>query len=278
MSLLFTVPRSGPNQPIASAGPRMISHVSGSREPFSSTSRSSHPVFDLMESLGDELDLSQYPITYNSHAFNCSFPGCNASYRRKEHLHRHERKHFQQQEFLCSKCGRQFGRSDTLRRHVRQRHGIIEPLKRAQRACKSCHAGKSRCEGGVPCDECLRRKIECSFSDPAGTAENQSPGSETHRASSMKHDQPQLQNTENAEHYIRLYFEAFHPSWPFIHKGSFDIRRETPFLVQSMIVIGLWATREPPAQSAAVELHDPIGRKNGMPQKHLELAVRVSGQ
>ncbi|KAJ5407359.1 hypothetical protein N7465_008643 [Penicillium sp. CMV-2018d] len=211
-----------------------------------------------MESLGDELDLSQYPITYNSHAFNCSFPGCNASYRRKEHLHRHERKHTQQQEFLCSNCGRQFGRSDTLRRHVRQRHGIIEPLKRAQRACKSCHAGKSRCEGGVPCDECLRRKIECSFNDPAGTVENQSPGSETHRASSMKHDQPQSQNTENAEHYIRLYFEAFHPSWPFIHKASFDIRRETPFLVQSMIVIGLWATREPPAQSAAVELHGKL--------------------
>ncbi|CAI7671785.1 unnamed protein product [Penicillium discolor] len=149
--------------------------------------------------------------------------------------------------------------SDTLRRHVRQRHGIIEPLKRAQRACKSCHAGKSRCEGGVPCDECLRRKVECSFNDPAGTVENQSPGSETHRVSSMKHDQPQLQNTEKKEeHYIRLYFGIFHPSWPFIHKGSFDIRRETPFLVQSMIVIGLWVTREPSAQSAAVELHGKL--------------------
>ncbi|KAJ5409341.1 uncharacterized protein N7487_003700 [Penicillium crustosum] len=211
-----------------------------------------------MASLGNELDLSQYPITYNSHVFKCCFPGCNASYRRKEHLHRHEGKHSQQQAFLCSNCGRQFGRSDTLRRHVRQRHGIIEPLKRAQRACKSCHAGKSRCEGGVPCDECLRRKIECSFNDPTGTVENQSPGSETHRVSSRKHDQPQLQNTEKEEHYIRLYFETFHPSWPFIHKGSFDIRRETPFLVQSMIVIGLWVTKEPSAQSAAVELHGKL--------------------
>ena len=76
----------------------------------------------------------------------------------------------------------------------------------------------------------------------------------------MKHDQSQSQsqNTEKAEHYIRLYFETFHPSWPFIHQGSFDIRRETPFLVQSMIVIGLWATREPSAQSAAVELHGKL--------------------
>ena len=110
----------------------------------------------------------------------------------------------------------------------------------------------------MPCDECLRRKIECSFNDPTGTVENQSPGSETHRVSSRKHDQPQLQNTEKEEHYIRLYFETFHPSWPFIHKGSFDIRRETPFLVQSMIVIGLWVTKEPSAQSAAVELHGKL--------------------
>lgn len=211
-----------------------------------------------MASLGNELDLSQYPITYDSHAFKCCFPGCNASYRRKEHLHRHEGKHFQQQTFLCSNCGKQFGRSDTLRRHARQRHGIIEPLKRAQRACKSCHAGKSRCEGGVPCDECLRRKIDCSFNDPAGAVENQSPGSETHRVSSIKHDQPQLQNKEKAEHCIQLYFETFHPSWPFIHKGTFNMRRETPFLVQSMIVIGLWATREPSSQSAAVELHGKL--------------------
>lgn len=148
--------------------------------------------------------------------------------------------------------------SDTLRRHVRQRHGIIEPLKRAQRACESCHAGKSRCEGGMPCDECLRRNIRCSFNDPASTVENQSPGSAIHHASSPKHDQPRLQNTEKTEHYIHLYFEAFHPSWPFIHKGSFDIRHETPFLIQSMVVIGLWATREQSAQSVAVELHSKL--------------------
>ncbi|KAJ5154856.1 uncharacterized protein N7500_010295 [Penicillium coprophilum] len=194
----------------------------------------------------------------NSDTFKCYFPGCNASYRRKEHLHRHEGKHLRQS-FTCSNCGRGFGRSDTLRRHVRQRHGIIEPLKRAQRACENCHAAKSRCEGGVPCDECRRRKIQCSFDDDStGTAENPSPTSATQRASSVKHDQPRLQNAEKTEHYIRLYFETFHLSWPFIHKGSFDVRHETPFLIQSMIVIGLWATREQSAQSAAVELHGKL--------------------
>ncbi|KAJ5211075.1 hypothetical protein N7491_010892 [Penicillium cf. griseofulvum] len=207
-----------------------------------------------MASLTNQLD---FLSPSNSNAFKCHFPGCNASYRRKEHLHRHEGKHVQQA-FPCSKCGREFGRSDTLRRHVRQRHGIVEPLKRAQRACESCHAGKSRCEGGVPCDECTRRKIQCSFDDAAGTAEPQSPRSATHRTSSVEHDQPRLQNTEKTEQYIRLYFQIFHPSWPFIHKGTFDMRRETPFLVQSMVVIGMWATREESAQLAAVELHGKL--------------------
>ncbi|CAG8909757.1 unnamed protein product [Penicillium egyptiacum] len=212
-----------------------------------------------MASLGNDLDIPpQSTIAVNSHTFSCHFPGCNASYRRKEHLHRHEGKHFQQQAFSCTNCGREFGRSDTLRRHVRQRHGIIEPLKRAQRACESCHAGKSRCEGGVPCNECVRRKIPCSFNDPASTVENQPPGSATDRVSSVRHDQPQSQNTGKTEQYIRLYFETFHPSWPFIHKGTFEIRQETPLLVQSMVVIGLWATREQSAQSAAVELHGKL--------------------
>ncbi|KAJ5465741.1 hypothetical protein N7530_009528 [Penicillium desertorum] len=212
-----------------------------------------------MANLGNEIDLPpQSPIEVNSHTFRCHFPGCNASYRRKEHLHRHEGKHSQQQAFPCTNCGREFGRSDTLRRHLRQRHGIIEPLKRAQRACESCHAGKSRCEGGVPCNECIRRKIPCSFNDPTSTVEDPSSGSETQRASSANHDQPRLQNTEKTEQCVRLYFETFHPFWPFIHKATFDIRQETPLLVQSMVVIGLWATREQSAQSAAVELHGKL--------------------
>jgi hypothetical protein len=110
----------------------------------------------------------------------------------------------------------------------------------------------------VPCDECTRRKIRCSFDNAAGTAETQSPRSGTHDTSSVEHDQPRSQNTEKTEQYIRLYFENFHPSWPFIHEASFDIRRETPFLVQSMVVIGMWSTREQSAQSAAMELHGKL--------------------
>ncbi|KAJ5833419.1 hypothetical protein N7474_001730 [Penicillium riverlandense] len=209
--------------------------------------------------LGNETDHPQNPPAVRScHSFRCYFPGCNANYRRKEHLHRHEAKHFQQQDFSCSNCGREFGRSDTLRRHVRQHHSLIVPLKRAQRACESCHAGKSRCEGGVPCDRCLRRKIQCSFNGRTGTADNQVPGSRTPRASSMEHAQTRFQHMEKTEQCINLYFETFHPCWSFVHKGGFDMRRETPLLVQSMVAIGLWASGGQPAQSAAVELHSNL--------------------
>ncbi|PYH88661.1 hypothetical protein BO71DRAFT_423529 [Aspergillus ellipticus CBS 707.79] len=154
--------------------------------------------------------------------FGCQFPGCNASYRRKEHLHRHEAKHVQQQVEI----------SDTLRRHVRQHHKIIEPLKRARRACEGCYAGRCRCEGGFPCNECVRRKIPCSLGDDAST----------HRLPCrLRHDRSQPYHSKEEES-IR----------------SFDMRHEMPLLIQSMVVIGLWASGKQPAQSAAVALHDKL--------------------
>ncbi|KAF9888937.1 hypothetical protein FE257_008106 [Aspergillus nanangensis] len=59
--------------------------------------------------------------------------------------------------------------------------------------------------------------------------------------------------------YIDHYFQSFHPYWCFIHKGSFDMENETPLLVQSMTVIGLWASGEHSAQTSAVELHHRLG-------------------
>ncbi|CEJ62012.1 Putative C2H2 type zinc finger domain protein [Penicillium brasilianum] len=58
--------------------------------------------------------------------------------------------------------------------------------------------------------------------------------------------------------YINRYFEVFHPRWPFIHKGSFNICRETPLLLQAMMVIGMWVSGGQSAQSAAMELHDKL--------------------
>lgn len=148
--------------------------------------------------------------------------------------------------------------SDTLQRHVRKQHKITEPLNRARRACVSCHAGKSRCEGGVPCEECVRRNIQCSFQDHASVAEEPYPSSLAPPSSSLDHAKSQLYYWEKRKQYVHHYFEVFHPCWPFIHKGSFNVRQETPLLLHSVVAIGMWTMGERSAQSAAMELHGKL--------------------
>ncbi|OJJ65849.1 hypothetical protein ASPBRDRAFT_60199 [Aspergillus brasiliensis CBS 101740] len=192
-------------------------------------------------------------------AFPCQYPGCNARYRRKEHLKRHEgSKHAQLQAFVCSICGSQYRRSDTLRRHVQRRHKTTEPLDRARRACAGCHIGKSRCEGGVPCDECVRRNIPCSFQVKGGIAEQERFRNQIPLSSSANPERSREFYWEKRKQYVDRYFEVFHPRWPFIHKGTFNLHQETPLLLQAIVAIGMWTSRELPVQSAAVELHDKL--------------------
>ncbi|KAJ5573264.1 hypothetical protein N7450_010248 [Penicillium hetheringtonii] len=196
--------------------------------------------------------------------YKCPVTGCSASYRRKEHLQRHRVKHSQQEPFKCPNCPREFGRSDTLRRHLRRDHKVNEPMRRARQACENCHLAKSRCEGGPPCEECTRRNIECTFKDQSKT-ENKSSSSngptieesvDTWTSNQSPAQSPNL--LEKREKCVELYFEKFHPHWSFIHRGSFQIHRELPLMVQSMVVIGLWATEKPASQSAARDLHDNL--------------------
>lgn len=138
--------------------------------------------------------------------------------------------------------------SDTLRRHMRQNHegsGLTPPIKQA---CENCRAIKSRCGGGLPCTGCVRRNIHCSFRDQPSYSGQES---EDHRP------QPAVEPSysEKLQHFLKLYFELFHPHWPFIHKGSFNESNETALLVQSMVVIGMWATGVQSTQSAAIDLH-----------------------
>ncbi|CAG8277110.1 unnamed protein product [Penicillium olsonii] len=182
-------------------------------------------------------------------AFECSFTGCNASYQRKEHLRRHQLKHSQHQAFPCSNCDREFARSDTLRRHVWQHHKIKEPSVRARQACQGCRATKARCQGGLPCTECSRRSIKCVFKDQN---EENEPNEEA-----CAPPGPELLS-EKRDHYIQLFFDNCHSRWPFIHKGTFDVRHETPLLVQSMVVLGMWTSGEETARKAAVDIHNNL--------------------
>ncbi|KAI9044909.1 Zn(II)2Cys6 transcription factor [Aspergillus affinis] len=151
--------------------------------------------------------------------------------------------------------------SDTLRRHMRAMHGVEEPA-RIKFACTGCRNQKARCQGESPCTNCVRRGLQCSL-----TQEEQGDGKQIGHISgstdalSVAYQSPTRSNanrSENERHYIKLYFQLFHPYWRFIHQGSFKESDETPLLVQSMVVIGLWLSNEDNAQSRAIALHNVL--------------------
>ncbi|KAH8700609.1 hypothetical protein BGW36DRAFT_132549 [Talaromyces proteolyticus] len=279
--------------------------------------------------------------------FKCLHPGCNASYRRKEHLVRHTTRHSQSRAFSCPECGVKFDRSDTLRRHKKIHLKPDEPVARVARACDRCHAQKSKCDGHIPCGICARKGLKCSFereietgntatyqkshgyhpysggSDRARkqisfdyidyidqeandsleiTAQTQQGISSSSLSGASAHDirtallqhETQLQddavrlaeqrnqiqpsslqlrelfdfppaNEETSfarsidiKYYVDLYFDYFHPFWPFIMKNSFDPKSEPRVLVLATTMIGLWITGEARLRKLAWTIHSRL--------------------
>ncbi|RAH85803.1 hypothetical protein BO86DRAFT_354690 [Aspergillus japonicus CBS 114.51] len=200
-------------------------------------------------------------LSNTSNTYTCRFPGCSLSYQRREHRHRHETQHTRRQLPQCSICAQTFSRRDTLRRHMQKVHVTKEIAPPTKHACTHCRTLKIRCQGEPPCSNCLRRGISCSLDHHRRTDVNVQPGDYDKRASDpqpmpSRSMSTQLRANRSAmeSHYLGLYFQRFHPHWPFIHRGSFS-EYETPLLVQSMVVLGLWMSREKDTQSKAMDLH-----------------------
>ncbi|KAL4995334.1 hypothetical protein BDV10DRAFT_196788 [Aspergillus recurvatus] len=196
--------------------------------------------------------------------FICRFPRCTASYQQKSHLRRHEAQHYRHQVFQCSICKQYLGRSDTLRRHMQKMHAVKDLASRMT-ACTHCRGRKLRCQGGSPCTECQRRRIDCSLlnqqTEGAQAQQQQRrPGRNPSSSTELRGSQTQSEKpSEKQRHYLSLYFRLFHPHWPFIHRGSFRESHEKPLLVQSMVAIGLWLSKEQDARQKAIALHDVLG-------------------
>ncbi|KAH6884617.1 hypothetical protein B0T10DRAFT_518054 [Thelonectria olida] len=97
---------------------------------------------------------------------------CNASFKRKEHLERHIRRHSGVRPVTCRLCSKPFSRRDALQRHVSSHR--IDPADAAEilqsassarrnRACSSCALAKQRCTGGDPCARCASKKVPCQY-------------------------------------------------------------------------------------------------------------------
>ncbi|KAE8168513.1 hypothetical protein BDV40DRAFT_251011 [Aspergillus tamarii] len=194
-------------------------------------------------------------------SFQCHFPGCGLSYRRKEHLTRHARRHFQSDSFECPFCDRRFARNDTLRQHVRTHHEDKElQPSRTIRACNYCCSRKSKCDGKAPCGACVRRGIDCSFG-----RSNRGRVSPTARHLVDSTDSDPIHNSDAIEKtpsraliYIQVFFEKFHSTWPFLHRATFDPDHEPALLLQSVMMMGLWLTGKEDARIVATDLHSKL--------------------
>ncbi|KNG80344.1 putative C6 and C2H2 transcription factor [Aspergillus nomiae NRRL 13137] len=202
-------------------------------------------------------------------SFQCHFPGCGLSYRRKEHLTRHARRHFQSDSFECPFCDRRFARNDTLRQHVRTHHEDkqLQPG-RTIRACNYCCSRKSKCDGKAPCGACVRRGIDCSLGCSSRGRQVQQAsraGSPTAGPVVDSTNLVPVHNLDAIEHspsraliYIQVFFEKFHSTWPFLHRATFDPDHEPALLLQSVMMMGLWLTGKEDARRAATDLHSKL--------------------
>lgn len=193
--------------------------------------------------------------------FKCPSPGCTLSYRRKEHLTRHAKSHSKKLESIkCPFCDRSFSRNDTLRHHVRSHHKDKElKSSRAMRACIYCRERRSKCDGRVPCDRCLRSGKECSYPGTLGLRSGILDGErELARSSSLTRLDGLEFSPCRMEPYLHIYFDAFHSRWPFLHPATFDHTSEPAFLLQSVVMMGMWVSRESCVQERAKDLHHKL--------------------
>lgn len=57
---------------------------------------------------------------------------------------------------------------------------------------------------------------------------------------------------------IEAYFEKFHPSWPFLHPATFKAENEPRFLLQSVMMMGLWAMDDGQSRERALGMHKTL--------------------
>ncbi|KAL4928878.1 Zn(II)2Cys6 transcription factor [Aspergillus undulatus] len=182
---------------------------------------------------------------YTIAPFRCQHPGCSAAYRRKEHLNRHATRHAQTERFPCPHCN-----SILVRRNKEP------PPSRAPKACRACHVRKERCDSGSPCNRCQRRRITCSRTRQESEIHDEStvPNAQALLSTELVGPVPDTSRWTGQD-FIDIYFRDFHPIWPFLHRGTFDVSKEPCILLQSMVMIGLWIQGGQEGRDTAMTFH-----------------------
>ncbi|KAI1462768.1 hypothetical protein F4805DRAFT_9399 [Annulohypoxylon moriforme] len=120
--------------------------------------------------------------------YQCS--RCPSSFKRPEHLKRHQRSHDGHKPFMCSICFKRFFRSDILTRHElmhlaaqRTNHTVNR-----KRACTECARARERCSRDEPCLRCSTKSLQCLYPDD-GSQKSHSYGSDPQGSSRVEHGQ-----------------------------------------------------------------------------------------
>ncbi|KAI2780142.1 hypothetical protein F4815DRAFT_493536 [Daldinia loculata] len=98
-------------------------------------------------------------------SWECSFPGCDKRFTRKEHLNRHKLGHNPEHQYKCPVCGRRYARSDVFKRHVKQHNPDVSQPPGTRRICLPCGERSTQCDGNSPCGACASSWIECRWID-----------------------------------------------------------------------------------------------------------------
>ncbi|KAI2776569.1 hypothetical protein F4815DRAFT_336726 [Daldinia loculata] len=119
-------------------------------------------------------------------------PRCPSSFKRPEHLKRHQRSHDGHKPFICSICLKRFFRSDILTRHelmhlAAQRNSHAFNRKRA---CTECARARERCSREEPCLRCSTKSLQCLYPDD-GSQKPHPFGNESSAASNSEYGQPE---------------------------------------------------------------------------------------
>ncbi|OTB13874.1 hypothetical protein K445DRAFT_303878 [Daldinia sp. EC12] len=108
-------------------------------------------------------------------SWECSFPGCDKRFTRKEHLNRHKLSHNPEHQYKCPICGRRYARSDVFKRHVKQHKSDTPQSVDTRRICLPCGERNTQCDGNTPCGPCVSSWTECRW---AGSDTHDGPTTE----------------------------------------------------------------------------------------------------
>ncbi|UPK91785.1 hypothetical protein LCI18_002720 [Fusarium solani-melongenae] len=181
--------------------------------------------------------------------FYCNHVGCARSYKKKEHLLRHERDHLNLRLFACTACSSSFNRSDLLKRHQAISHPAEEAAKETEEGPASKEdvgvQSKETPAASEPNDSSFIRLDFLLNKGLSGLNLSSNPTTQLLQAPSRA----TLQES---------YFLHFHPHWPLLHKKTFLQPGTPPELTSAVLTAGLWVLNTPETRDKARFYHDAL--------------------